>query len=295
MTQVESRQNSPLCNLCKKEKIAMTAQMSTVQDHPNPADVPQFNWRQLAAFLLLPLAWWFILLYGVIPLLLPAFSTSDGELNGFAVASIAALGYTFEFLLALTVFYGEGYPLRLRALKERIHWRWPRGWKAWLIVLFVFVVGFGVSQLLQPTKQAIASVLPPPDWFPAAKHPFKELNSLGDGYPGVVFKGNVLFLLLVLFEGTINIVGEDLYYRGALIPKLRGLFGKWAWLIGGILFALKHSYVWWELASEPGVIGIVGAYIFGPLGSLPVAMLIHFIPGVGLTWSGLFLAVFGGG
>ena len=164
-----------------------------------------------------------------------------------------------------------------------------------MTILVLFVAGFGISQLLQPSKQAIGSVFPPPDWFPAFKHPLKEASSLQDNFPGVVFEGNVLFLLLALFMGTMNIVGEELYYRGALIPKLHGLFGKWAWLAGGVFFALKHSYVWWELASEPGVIGIVGAYIFGPLGSLPVAMLIHFIPGVGLTWPALFLALFGGG
>jgi membrane protease YdiL (CAAX protease family) len=270
----------------------MTAdQVSTVS---GPADIPQFNWRQLAGFLLLPLAWWFVLLYGITPLVLPAFTAPNGELNGYALTSIATLGYLFEFLLALRIFRQEGYPLRWRALKGRIHWRWPRGWKAWLIVLAVFVVGFGVSQLLQPTKQAIAGVVPPPDWFPASKHPFKEANSLQDNYPGVVFEGNYLFLLLALFNGAINIVGEELYYRGALIPKLHGLFGKWAWLAGGILFVLKHSYVWWELAAEAVPIGLVGAYIFGPLGSLPVAMLIHFIPGVGLSWPVLFRALLRG-
>ena len=42
-----------------------------------------FTWPQLAAFILLPVAWWFILLYGIAPLLLPAFSTPKGELNAF--------------------------------------------------------------------------------------------------------------------------------------------------------------------------------------------------------------------
>ena len=125
--------------------------------------------------------------------------------------------------------------------------------------------------------------LPPPDGWPTEAFSFPLRR------PGP------LFLLLALFTGVLNIVGEDLYYRGTLIPKLHGLFGKWAWLAGGIIFAVKHCYVWWELASEPGVIGLVGAYIFGPLGSLPVAMLIHFIPGVGLTWLALFRALFGGG
>jgi hypothetical protein len=268
--------------------------VSEVIGRADPGDVPQFNWRQLVAFLLLPVAWWFVLLYGIAPLLLPVFSTPEGEMNAYAVVSITTLGYLFEFALALRIFRKEGYPLRLRALKERIHWRWPRGWKAWGLVLVLFVAGWGVSLLLQPLSTAIARVLPPPDWFPASQHPFKEVNSLEDALPGVAFKGNVPFLLLFLFSGVMNIVGEDLYYRGALIPKLHGLFGKWAWLAGGIVWPLKHVYVWWRFIADAGALGIAGAYIFGPLGSLPVTMLVHFIPNYGLTWPLVIQAVFGG-
>jgi hypothetical protein len=272
----------------------MTAKVSNVPGQANPTNIPQFNWRQLAAFLLLPVAWWFILLYGITPLLLPACSAPNGEPNGWVLLSIQALGYLFEFFLALNIFRKEGYALRLRALKERIHWRWPRGWKAWGIILVLFVVGFGISQLLQPLSTAIASVLPPPDWFPASQHPLKEVNSVQDAYPGVVLKGNYLFLLLALFTGTMNIVGEDLYYRGALIPKLHGLFGKkWAWLAAGIIWMLKHIYVWWRFIGDAGALGIAGAYIFGPLGSLPVTMLVHFIPNYGMTWPLIIQAVFG--
>jgi hypothetical protein len=46
-----------------------------------------------------------------------------------AIASLKTLGYPFEFFLALNIFRKEGYALRLHALKERINWRWPHGWK----------------------------------------------------------------------------------------------------------------------------------------------------------------------
>jgi hypothetical protein len=95
---------------------------------------PNSTGRQLAAFILLPVAWWFILLYGIAPRLLPAFSTPNGEMNAFAVLSITTFGYLFEFFLALNIFRKEGYALRLRALKERTNWRWPRGWKQWGII-----------------------------------------------------------------------------------------------------------------------------------------------------------------
>jgi membrane protease YdiL (CAAX protease family) len=80
-----------------------------------------------------------------------------------------------------------------------------------------------------------------------------------------------------------NIIGEDTYYRGMLIPKLHGLFGRWAWLAGGVLFALKHFYVWWRI-QEALPLGLAGAFMFGPMGSLPFAMLAHFIGNFAFTW-----------
>ena len=137
-----------------------TNDVSNVSDQANPANIPQFNWRQLAGFILLPIAWWFILLYGITPLLLPAFSASNGEPNGWLLLSIAALGYLFEFFLALTIFRKEGYSLNFRTLKERIHWHWPRGWKTWGIILIVFVLGVSLTMLMQPLNAVTTRCCP---------------------------------------------------------------------------------------------------------------------------------------
>lgn len=88
----------------------MTGKVRNIPGQANSANIPQFNWPQLAAFILLPVAWWFILLYGIAPLLRPAFSTPKGELNAFAVLSITTLGYLFEFFLALNIFRKEAMP-----------------------------------------------------------------------------------------------------------------------------------------------------------------------------------------
>ena len=44
--------------------------------------VPQLTWGQLALFVLLPIIWWIVVLYIFVPLLLPYYSTADGELTG---------------------------------------------------------------------------------------------------------------------------------------------------------------------------------------------------------------------
>ena len=279
----------------KLEKIMMaTNDVSNVSDQANTTNISQFNWRQLIVFMLMPIAWWFIVLYVLLPLMRPLFSAPNGELNGWALSVFPSLGYLFEFFLALYIFRKEGYSLRWHALKERISWRWPRGWKPWGVVLLAFVLGFGLTVLLQPLSIATAKILPPPDWFPASQNPLKEVNSLEEALPGVVLAGNYLFLLVFLFSGTMNIVGEDLYYRAALIPKLEGLFGKWAWLAGGIIWPLKHMYVWWRAIPDALGLGLAGAYIFGPIGSFPITLVFHFIPNFGLSWPLVIQAVVGG-
>jgi len=41
-------------------------------------------------------------------------------------------------------------------------------------------------------------------------------------------------------------------------------------------------------------LGLAGAFVFGPMGNLPVAMIFHFIPNHGFTWPVIIQAVFGG-
>jgi hypothetical protein len=46
---------------------------------------------------------------------------------------------------------------------------------------------------------------------------------------------------------------------------------------------LRYLYIWWRI-QEALLLGIAGAFMFGPMGSLPFAMLAHFIGNFGLTW-----------
>jgi membrane protease YdiL (CAAX protease family) len=248
----------------------------------DPKEISQLKWTGLVGLWALPVGWWFFVLYVITPRLLPSITTPEGEINGYALNLIQLSGYLFEFFLAIYVLRREGQSFSWSALRTRLNLRWG-GWKAWVLFLVVFVVAFALTQPLIPISTITATAAPPPDWFPAAQNPFKEVNSVEDALPGVVFKGNILFLLIFLLTGVMNIIGEDTYYRGMLIPKLHGLFGRWAWLMGGLIFTLKHLYVWWRV-QEALLLGIAGAFMFGPMGSLPFAMLAHFIANFGLTW-----------
>jgi len=247
-----------------------------------PKEISQLNWSGLALLYALPVVWWLVVMYVITPSLLPWITTPDGEINGYALNLITLSCYLFEFLLAIFILRREGLQFRWPALKTRLNLRWG-GWKAWGLFILIFVVAFVLTFPLMSTSKGIALAVSPPDWFPASQNPLKDVNGVEDALPGVTFKGNYLFLLLFLFTGIMNIIGEDTYYRGVLIPKLHGMFGRYAWLAGGVLFSLKHVYVWWRML-EVLPLGVAGAFLFGPIGSLPFAMLAHFLGNYGMTW-----------
>lgn len=234
--------------------------------------IPQYKLWMIILMFAWPIAWFMVLIYGVGPL----FVRADGTVPTWSVILISILGNGAELVAALIIFRKEGYQLTLSSLKERIHWRWPKNWKKWLAFVGVFIAAFALSTFLSSTVEPIARVSNIPDWIPG--HPLKEINSIQDAYPDINFKGNILFFFVQNFIVVIvcNMFGEELYYRAALQPKMKGVFGKWNWVAAGVGFAMKHLYFWWRIPMLiPAGLGF--AFIFGPVGSLPLSIISHWI------------------
>jgi len=64
-----------------------------------------------------------------------------------------------------------------------------------------------------------------------------------------------LFLLLALFN---TVLGEELLFRGLLLPRMHGAFGNGDWLANGVLFGCYHLHQPWGI---PGGV-VVGALLF---------------------------------
>ena len=64
-----------------------------------------------------------------------------------------------------------------------------------------------------------------------------------------------LFLLLALFN---TVLGEELLFRGLLLPRMQAAFGSLDWLANGTLFGLYHLHQPWGIPS--GV--VAGALLF---------------------------------
>jgi uncharacterized protein len=46
-----------------------------------------------------------------------------------------------------------------------------------------------------------------------------------------------LFAVNAIFN---TILGEEFLFRGVLLPKMEGVFGRWSWVANGVLFGFYH-------------------------------------------------------
>jgi membrane protease YdiL (CAAX protease family) len=44
-----------------------------------------------------------------------------------------------------------------------------------------------------------------------------------------------------------NIVGEELWWRGLILPRQELSFGRYTWLVHGLLWAAFHAFKWWDV------------------------------------------------
>ena len=55
---------------------------------------------------------------------------------------------------------------------------------------------------------------------------------------------NIPFLVLVLF---MNIIAEELWWRGYILPRQELTHDKYAFLVNGVLWSLFHMFKWWAV------------------------------------------------
>ena len=72
-----------------------------------------------------------------------------------------------------------------------------------------------------------------------ASRPYAELQNLA-----TIAKGHWWMLGFVLVQLVFNyLLGEELIFRGILLPRMNGVFGKWDWLVNHLLFWVYHLHM----------------------------------------------------
>ena len=85
------------------------------------------------------------------------------------------------------------------------------------------------------------------NWLPALDEPpYANAQVLADPQ----FQGQWWILGLALTSLLFNyILGEELLFRGVLLPKMAGVFGRWDWVANTVLFGLYHVHKIWAWPS----------------------------------------------
>ncbi len=253
-----------------------------MEEYPQPVNVRQMTLSRILLMHLWPAIAFFVVIYGIGP----KFAGDDRPVSFWFVLFVMVVCNGLELAAGVAGLRRSGRPVPLR--------RSPRRRGRWYVsAIAVLIVGFAAAAAVTPVHRLLAesTLLAPPSWWPAATDPTVPKSGIADAFPDVNLSGNWLFFFAYVTIGLFfNVIGEEVYYRAYLLPRMHGVFGRWAWVASSLLFTAKHIYQPWAL---PGV--LVGALCFGfaagPLKSVRLAILYHWIGNYLLPVGMLFLAV----
>ena len=199
-----------------------------------------------------------ILSYVVYPAMAPDF---ESDPIGAAKTRVALLtvGLIWMFVLSLIIVYREEGDLRWATIRRRLWLNTPRDLKTgeprrklwlWLIplILLFFASMMFVAPLLGQLWESLFPFFKPPPGFDPGQ-------LLGSPEIRTQLVGAWDFLLLFVALAFFNIFGEEFLFRGVMMPKMGGTFGRWDWVVNGVLFSAYHWHEPWGIL--PLIIGSV--------------------------------------
>jgi membrane protease YdiL (CAAX protease family) len=178
-----------------------------------------------------------ILAWVVAPALKDSFSGAGSVPLFKALLVVLTIGLAWQFVLVVGLVWREQHTLRWSVVRNVLWLRSPRspvtgrvGGRLWLMVIpltMVFALGGFVPTFSTPKSRDLAT------W-------------IGTEQGKHFMQGNwgwfALILLLFLFN---TVLGEELLFRGLLLPRMKAAFGRRDWVVNAILFGLYHVHEPW--------------------------------------------------
>jgi len=205
-----------------------------VRAAPTPAAdaIPQYSLRKILgvwASAMVPMG---LLAWVVAPWLA---GQLDGP-NAFTRSLIVCLtaGMVWQFVLVLIMLRPERRSPSWPGYRKALWLNGPPRKRNWLLVP-VLAVALGIEEFVPQIHHAAT----------------RELSSFFDSHAGHVFMSGSwgwLAILTTMFVFN-TVLGEELLFRGLLLPRMNGVFGRKDWLANGALFALYHVHVPWVIPA----------------------------------------------
>jgi len=169
---------------------------------------------------------------------------------------LLTVGLIWQFVLAMIILYREEGNIRLSTISRRFWLNHPVSAKTgetkktlwwWIIPLILLVASLemGLRSVLVNLWTTIFPFFAEPKGYDASVLFSPELRAQWVGawnWLGLTFA-------LAIFN---TFLGEEFIFRGVLLPKMEGVFGRWDWVANGVLFSFYHLHQpWGILATLP--------------------------------------------
>jgi membrane protease YdiL (CAAX protease family) len=174
----------------------------------------------------------------VVPALAPHVRMHPGILYWWMVI----LGMAWEFVVSMWIVYREEGDVRWATIRRRFWLNTPRDPKTgeprarlfwWLVpgILLTFLIMEGLGGYLIAAQAWV---------FPSWTTPlYGDITQLATPE----FAGAWWLVGIALVSSVFNyFLGEEFLFRGVLLPKMKGVFGKWDWVANSVLFGLYHIH-----------------------------------------------------
>jgi len=193
----------------------------------------------------------------------PALAAKSDPLgSGVIRVILMTVGLIWQFVLSMIIVYREEGDLRWSTIRRRFWLNKPRDPKTgqprgrlWLWLIPILILLVASEFVIAPALNGVwIKVLP----FFAEPPSFAMGTILESPQVRAQLVGAWWFLGLLLVMAVFNtFLGEEFLFRGVLLPKMAGVFGKWDWVANGVLMGAYHWHQPWGI---PG--NIVGAVFF---------------------------------
>lgn len=167
---------------------------------------------------------------------------------------LLTVGLIWEFLLAMIILYREEGNIRLSTISRRFWLNHPVSPKTgktqkslwWWIIPLILLVAFldlALRPLLIQLTGTILPALAEPKGYDMSTMFSPELRAQWVGAWGLLG----LFFAESIFN---TFLGEEFLFRGVLLPKMQGMFGKWDWVANGVIFGFYHLHQPWGIPAS---------------------------------------------
>jgi membrane protease YdiL (CAAX protease family) len=172
--------------------------------------------------------------------------TNQSYLVGYLIAWVSTM--MLFFIAALAAYRAEGNPPQWDKFVERYRLnRMSRQDWLWAIAVlgFIIITYFGLS--FTADWLAEWSILAPHPAFPPEFGPEGASGRAAGTFMGKTITDLAWVAIVYLFGWILNILGEEWWFRGYILPRQELAFGRFAWIANGLMFTFTHIWQPWNL------------------------------------------------